>query len=134
MQRKSRRTREIRFRSEKNQQIIAVHTEVARKYAELLEQDPKVLGYQASILLVKDEYIHVNRIRLRKNLFTIDWMTDFLITFDDRHLAVRELITELDLAHPSTLEALELSRRYWTQQNIQDWNIVLIKPATGRVM
>ncbi len=49
MEKQSKRIRDIRFFSKKNEDLISVHTTSAQHYAELLERDPEVQSYQTNV-------------------------------------------------------------------------------------
>lgn len=128
MEKANSKKRDIRFYSNKNGAICLVHSDYAKKYALLLEKDENVKGYKACVPLEKQKYEHVAKIGLRKNYFDMDWATDFLLNYVDGRFGIREILTPSDnLLKRSTLEKLEFSRRYWTQQSAYDWKILLLK-------
>ena len=59
------------------------------------------------------------------------YTTDFVLHYDDGHTAVREAVFRSYLSRPSVAEKLELSRRYWQQQGISDWGIIIDKEDTS---
>lgn len=61
------------------------------------------------------------------NLPSETYTTDFVLHYDDGHTAVREAVFRSFLSRPSVAEKLELSRRYWQQQGISDWGIIIDK-------
>ena len=126
MQKATTKGREIKFFSEKNQAMVRVFSEEARRYAKQLETDDAVVNYQSCVRLNPEEYIHVSKIGLRKQYFSAEWVTDFLLQLSNGKLAVREVIRETDLEGNGTLERLEFSRRYWQQQGILDWKIIAV--------
>ena len=63
-------------------------------------------------------------------MFNQNWYSDFLIQYNDGSLTVRELLDKNKINYLKELRKLEFSRRYWKQQNINDWKIVLVSPFT----
>ena len=128
MEKANSKKRDIRFYSEKNEAICIVHSDYAKKYAQLLETNEEVKHYKACVPLEKQKYEHVAKIGLRKNYFNTEWATDFLIFYVDGRFGVREIVSaNEDLSKQATLEKLEFSRRYWTQQGAFDWKILILK-------
>lgn len=127
MERPGVRRRDIYFRSEKNDKTLCVHMENARAYARLLEQDESVSSYAVGVVLDVGKFPFVSRIDIRKEYFTGDWASDFVIRYADGSIGVREFVTEEMLAKRSVIEKLELSRRYWSISKASNWKIVLIE-------
>lgn len=67
MKKSEKRRREIRFYSKKNEQIVVVHTEREKKYAEILEKQGDVQSYEANAMLDMSKYIHVQRLSIRNS-------------------------------------------------------------------
>ena len=65
------------------------------------------------------------------NLPSETYTTDFVLHYDDGHTAIREAVFRSYLSRPSVAEKLELSRRYWQQQGISDWGIIIDKEDTN---
>ena len=63
------KTRDIRFFSNKNDQIICIHSKWARDYAKYLEQQPWVQSYQAVVPLEPDYIQHVSPVDIRSLYF-----------------------------------------------------------------
>ena len=120
------KTRDIRFFSGKNNQIICIHSKWARDYAKYLEQQPWVQSYQAVVPLEPDYMQYVSPIDIRSLYFKSEWATDFLIRFVDGRKGVRELVHREDLTKRAMVERLELSRRYWAVRDIDEWKVVLV--------
>ena len=120
------KTRDIRFFSNKNDQIICIHSKWARDYAKYLEQQPWVQSYQAVVPLEPDYMQYVSPIDIRSLYFKSEWATDFLIRFVDGRKGVRELVHREDLTKRAMVERLELSRRYWAVRDIDEWKVVLV--------
>ena len=119
------KTRDIRFFSNKNDQIICIHSKWARDYAKYLEQQPWVQSYQAVVPLEPDYMQYVSPVDIRSLYFKSEWATDFLIRFVDGRKGVRELVHREDLTKRAMVERLELSRRYWAVRDIDEWKVVL---------
>ena len=120
------KTRDIRFFSSKNDQIICIHSKWARDYAKYLEQQPWVQTYQAAVPLEPDYMQHISPVDIRSLYFQSEWATDFLLTFADGRKGVRELVHRDDLTKRAMVERLELSRRYWAVRDIDEWKVVLV--------
>lgn len=125
MKKSEKRRREIRFYSKKNEQIVVVHTEREKKYAEILEKKGDVQSYEANAMLDMSKYIHVQRLSIRNSYFAVQWSSDFLLHYTDGRIGIRELLSLDDLMKPSIQQQLEFSRRYWLQQAF-DWKIVIM--------
>ena len=117
--------RTIRFYSEKEKQILTVFNEPAYIYSMNLETDDMISNYKIAVELNKSQFIHIDTVGLRNEMFNQNWYSDFLIQYDDGSLAVRELLDKNKINYLKELRKLEFSRRYWKQQNINDWKIVL---------
>ena len=119
--------RDISFRSDKNQSIVCVHSREAREYARILEQDSNVITYEVCYALELERYQFVNPLDIRKDYFTIEWTTDFVLYYMDGTIGIREIITETSLTKRATIEKLEFSRRYWSVSQAIDWKIVIME-------
>lgn len=120
------RSRDIRFYSKKNEKLFTVHSPIARRYAQMLEDDPDVISYKASMPLDDSSVKGVRRIRIRKNYFDTKWSSDFVIYRQSGTATVRELCTRAQLQKLSHIERLELSRRYWADAHVYDWAVVIV--------
>ena len=60
-------------------------------------------------------------------IVSLRWKTDFLIHRTDGTQAVREVVREDELTKATTLEQLELSRRYWEAVGVSDWRVALFR-------
>ena len=126
------RTRDIRFWSEKNQQMVCVHSRQARDFAKHLEQQPWVSSYETCVPLELDRFQHVNPIDIRREYLQIPWTTDFLIQTADGRKTIREFVDASDFYKKAAIEKLELSRRYWAALDIVDWKLVICGEAAGK--
>ncbi|MCM1569122.1 MAG: hypothetical protein NC081_06710 [Roseburia sp.] len=119
------KTRDISFFSQKNGEMVRVHSKAARDYAKFLENQDCVKRYEAGKLLELERFPHISPAGIRKLYFNTQWSTDFFLHLSDGRKAVRELVRGDDLKQQATVERLELSRRYWAALNIFDWKIVV---------
>lgn len=119
--------RDISFYSSKNQNVICVHSREAREYAKILEQDDMVTNYEAGYVLEKERYQFVSPLDIRKDYFSTEWATDFVLHYADGTMGIREITTEASLLKRATVEKLEFSRRYWSASEAVDWKIVIME-------
>lgn len=127
MEKHRKHTRVIKFLSEKNGIVVKVLTQYARKYADVIESMPNVKSYETLKILDKDRYNFINTVDIRKEYFDADWQTDFVLYYNDGSIGIRELVLYDYLYKRSTIEQLEMSRRYWMSTDIRDWKVVVIK-------
>ena len=125
MEKLAKRTREIRFYSEKNKAMCSVHTTGARDYTKWLEEREDVRGYEANVAWDTDFLSRIDRVDIRGSYLKTDWTTDFKLFFTDGHIGIREMVREEKLQERAVIEKLELSRRYWKAQGIEDWKLVM---------
>lgn len=125
MEKQGKRTREIRFYSQKNQAMCSVHSAGARDYTKWLEEREDVRGYEATIAWDTAFLSRIDRVDIRGSYLTTDWTSDFKLFFTDGHIGIREIILKRKLHERAYVEKLELSRRYWKAQGIEDWKLVM---------
>ena len=125
MERAGERTRDIRFYSAKNNEIVCLHSKWARDYARWLETQPWVSSYEASFPLDSDIIARISRAGIRADYLQTEWATDFVLRYADGRKGVRELIQRQQLKKKAYVERLELSRRYWTATGTE-WMVVII--------
>lgn len=125
MERSDARTRDIRFFSGKNDQIICVHSKWARDYAKWLEGQPWVQSYEAGCPLEADIIRRISRAGIRTDYLQTGWASDFVVRYADGHKGVRELILQEQLKKKAYVERLELSRRYWAATDTE-WMVVIV--------
>ena len=77
--------------------------------------------------------VPINPVGIRSSYFSQEWKTDFLIHKRDSSLSVCELVRADELTKATTLEQLELSRRYWEVAGVSDWRIVLVQEGASHV-
>lgn len=123
------RTRDIQFYSEKNQQMICVHSRRARDFAKHLEQQSWVANYKTCVPLDINRFHNVNPVDIRREYLALQWTTDFVIHTADGQIAVREFADPKDFSKKALVEKLELSRRYWAILDISDWKLVVSSEA-----
>jgi len=125
LERTGERTRDIRFFSAKNNDIVCLHSKWARDYAKWLETQPWVQNYEAGCPLDADIMGRISRAGIRTDYMQAGWATDFVICCADGHKGVRELILRQQLKKKAYVERLELSRRYWTATDTE-WMVVIV--------
>lgn len=124
MEKSGKKTRDIRFYSEKNKALITIHSREARDYAKLLEADERVASYSAGRKLDEGRLQMIPRLGIRGVYFEQTWETDFYILGKDGSVSVRELIRSASELKRADAEKLELSRRYWHHAGVSDWKVV----------
>lgn len=125
MERTGERTRDIRFYSSKNNDIVCLHSKWARDYAKWLETQPWVQSYEAGCPLDADIIDRISRAGIRTDYLQAGWATDFVLHYADGHKGVRELILKEQLKKKAYVERLELSRRYWAATDTE-WMVVIV--------
>lgn len=124
MERRSAKRRDIKFFSGKNQTVVCVHSSEVREYTKYLEGLPALERYEADLPLELARFPHLSVVDIRTEYFTLDWVSDFRLFFDDGRAAIREFVKVQNLKKRAIVEQLELSRRYWQAVGIHDWKIV----------
>ena len=125
MERTGERTRDIRFFSNKNGDIVCLHSKWVRDYAKWLETQPWVQSYEAGCPLDADIMGRISRAGIRTDYLQAGWATDFVLHYADGHQGVRELILKEQLKKKACVERLELSRRYWAATDTE-WMVVIV--------
>lgn len=125
MERAGERTRNIRFYSPKNNEIVCLHSKWARDYARWLETQPWISSYEAGLPLDTDIIARISRAGIRADYLQTEWTTDFVLRYADGRKGVRELIQRQQLKRKAYVERLELSRRYWTTTDTE-WMVVIV--------
>ena len=119
MERSDARTRDIRFYSHKNGDIVILHSKWARDYAKWLEEQSWVQSYETCHTLRLDLIGHISHAGIRPDYLLTGWATDFVIRHADDRKVVRELILREQLKKKAYVESLELSRRYWAVTDME---------------
>lgn len=122
MRKQIQKERCTKIKLEKCPRVCCLYDKVQLAAARMLNADPSVIHIQCNIPLSLDE-IPADDLNLPSETYT----TDFVIHFADGKAAVREAVFRSHLSRPSVAERLELSRRYWRQQGIDDWGIIIDK-------
>lgn len=125
MEKAKRRTRDIKFKSLKNKEVVCVHSQQARDYAAYLEIQDPVESYETNYPLDMERFAHVNPVGIRNTYFQMKWTSDFYIHYVDGRIGVRELTTVENLKKQAVIEKLELSRRYWSALDVAEWKVVI---------
>lgn len=121
------KSRDIMFRSDKNQEVLCVHSAEAREYAKVLEADSNVVSYEVCVELDKGRYQYVDSVDIRKEYFSASWATDFKVSYMDGHTGICEIVTVSMLEKRANIEKLEFSRRYWSATEVTEWKLVLME-------
>lgn len=126
MEKAGQKTRNINFYSEKNGNMVCLHSRYARDYAKYLEAQSWVERYEAGPPLSQELYAHISPVGIRGAYFRVPWASDFLIHFADGRKGIRELISAEGLKRKNIVEKLEFSRRYWAATDVDSWKVVLL--------
>ena len=124
MEKANQKRRDTKFFSGKNQTVVCVHTVEARVYTQYLEILGRVERYETNPPLELAQFPHLNTLDIRPEYFSLDWISDFRVYYDDGTAGIREIVREQQLKKRSVIEQLELSRRYWQAVGTHDWKIV----------
>lgn len=122
MRKQIQKERCTKIKLEKCPRVCCLYDKVQLAAARMLNADPSIVQIECNIPLQLDE-IPADDLNLPSETYT----TDFVIHFTDGTTAVREAVFRSHLSRPSVAERLELSRRYWRQQGIDDWGIIIDK-------
>jgi hypothetical protein len=122
MRKQVQKERCTKIKLEKCQRVCCLYDKIQLAAARMLNADPSIVQVECNIPLQLDE-IPADDLNLPSETYT----TDFVIHFTDGKIAVREAVFRSHLSRPSVAERLELSRRYWQQQGINDWGIIIDK-------
>ena len=129
MRKQVQKERCTKIKLEKCPRVCCLYDKVQLATARMLNADPSVVQIECNIPLSLDE-IPADDLNLPSETYT----TDFVIHFSDGKIAVREAVFRSHLSRPSVAERLELSRRYWQQQGIDDWGIIIDKGVTIHIL
>ena len=106
--------------------VCCLYDKVQLAAAKMLDAEPAIFQFECNVPILCND-IPANDLNLPSETYT----TDFVLHYDDGHTAVREAVFRSYLSRPSVAEKLELSRRYWQQQGISDWGIIIDKEDTS---
>ena len=107
MRKQVQKERCTKIKLEKCPRVCCLYDKVQLAAARMLNADPSIVQVECNIPLQLNE-IPSDDLNLPSETYT----TDFVIHFADGKIAA---------------ERLELSRRYWKQQGIDDWGIIIDK-------
>lgn len=124
MLKKNTKAREITFPSPKNEAIRSVRSKAMRMIADILEKDEKVVRYETGIPI--DPTLIPDVTGIRPSYLNEKWISDFRIHYEDGSIRIWEVLEETQSEKKSALEQLEISRRFWKNQNVNEWNIILV--------
>lgn len=102
--------------------VCCLYDKVQLAAAKMLDAEPAIFQFECNVPILCND-IPANDLNLPSETYT----TDFVLHYDDGHTAIREAVFRSYLSRPSVAEKLELSRRYWQQQGISDWGIIIDK-------
>lgn len=122
MRKQIQKERRTKIKLEKCPRVCCLYDKVQLAAARMLNADLSIVQIECNIPLSLDE-IPTDDLNLPSETYT----TDFVIHFAAGKIAVREAVFRSHLSRPSVAERLELSRRYWKQQGIDDWGIIIDK-------
>lgn len=115
--------RDIQLYSKKNGKLLILHSEKALVYAQRLEENPCVIGYESCVLLETEGMARVNPLDIRAEYLhgSTTWESSFLVEHEDSTRGICELVEcSESLQKRAVVEKLELSRRYWAGMGIWD--------------
>lgn len=122
MRKQIQKERCTKIKLEKCPRVCCLYDKVQLAAARMLNADLSIVQIECNIPLSLDE-IPTDDLNLPSETYT----TDFVIHFAAGKIAVREAVFRSHLSRLSVAERLELSRRYWHQQGIDDWGIIIDK-------
>ena len=122
MRKQIQKERCTKIKLEKCPRVCCLYDKVQLAVARMLNADPSIVQIECNIPLSLDE-IFFFYFKVTSEIYT----TDFVIQFAAGKMGVREAVFRSHLSRPSVAERLELSRRYWHQQGIDDWGIIIDK-------
>ena len=111
MEKANQKRRDIKFFSGKNQTVVCVHTVDARAYTQYLEILGRVERYETNPPLELAQFPHLNTLDIRPEYFSLDWISDFRVYYDDGTAGIREIVREQQLKKRSVVEQLELAKQ-----------------------
>lgn len=130
MFKKNAKTREITFSSQKNMAIRSVRSKAMRMIAARFEKDENVIRYETGIPI--EPMLIPDTTGLRPAYLEEKWISDFRVYYEDGSIKIFEVLEEAQSEKKSALEQLEISRRFWKIQNVNEWKIILVTGETAR--
>lgn len=95
----------------KRETICKTYDAIQYVYADVLEQDDKVVSIRCNVVL--------------EGLEIGGYMSDFACEKSDGEIMVRECVYQKLLTKPLTMKLLDASRTYWLRRGVKDWGIVI---------
>lgn len=92
--------------------VCKTYDDVQEAYATKLSTDASIVEIRGNVLL--DELFEDG-----------EYTSDFVITYTDEHIAVRECALRKNLFRPRTVKLLDFSQRYWLKKGITDWKVII---------
>ena len=96
--------------------VCHLYDKVQLAAAKMLDAEPAIFQFECNVPILCND-IPANDLNLPSETYG--------------HTAIREAVFRSYLSRPSVAEKLELSRRYWQQQGISDWGIIIDKEDTS---
>lgn len=91
---------------------------VGEMYLTLLESSEEVKWFRCLVPLE-----HIDQFVVTKRQ-SCELCSDFLVSFQDGHLGIRECVKREVLNTPRVKGMLSISKEYWAARGINDWKIV----------
>ena len=91
------------------------YSDIALRYALFLESDDSVESFKCNVLLTGLKG------------FDKEYTSDFLITFRDGSLAVRECVQRDYISKPKNVKLLDASKEFWACRGVDNWGLVTNK-------
>lgn len=96
----------------KSKKRFTAYNEVQFKYSDYLEKDEDIIEIKANV-------------RLTGFIKGDNWSSDFVVTKRNNEVAVIETVLKRHLLFPSTIQNLDLVRKYWLQKGVTDFRLVV---------
>ena len=96
---------------EKCKEVVRTYSTIQAAYAEVLEKDEKIKGFQCNVML--------------EDLEIGAYSSDFVCEKEDGDLMVRECVERKHVMKPLTVKLLDASREYWRRNGVTDWGMVI---------
>lgn len=97
----------------KCEEVVRLYDEIQLAYASVLEKNAEIEKIKCNVPTVS----------IDGNAF----MSDFVCTKTNGDIMVRECVHRNKLSLPRTAKLLDASRKYWIEQGVTDWGIVIGK-------
>lgn len=116
MRRRDFKGRCTKIKAEKAKKVLKLYDFLQINYVNVLEKDAHVVRIESSIPFEENGE---------------SYLSDFFCTKTDGEPMVRECVLRKKLRLPKTCELLDISRRYWLQNGVTDWGLVINKESDG---